>query len=77
MPWGDDGGRFGSNHRARNDTVPEFFKLYATESLLCESRGRALITNNECVLHNGLWLICNTTPWRVRFSSDLGRAPFR
>ena len=49
-----------------NDTVPEFFKLYATESSSCESRGRALIyRTNECVLHNGLWLMYNTTSMEV------------
>merc|ERR1711970_1503146 len=50
-----------------NDTVPEFFKLYATESSSCESRARALIyRTNECVLHNGLWLMYNTTSMELQ-----------
>ena len=49
-----------------NDTVPEFFKLYVTESSSCESRERALIyRTDECVLHNGLWLMYNTTSMEV------------
>ncbi|WZN66878.1 hypothetical protein HKI87_17g84490 [Chloropicon roscoffensis] len=50
-----------------NDTVPEFFKLYATESSSCESRGRALIyRTDECVQHNGLWLMYNTTSMELQ-----------